>query len=271
VFLDFSTAVTNLASEARTTHLGADGLTPLGNLNWYVRHVIPSAMTYPQVVLLLGGIALAARRGPFAARLVLGFGVMYVVGISLLALHWARWVIEVLPLAALLAAYALADLVAWVGARLVLGLHVQSALLALGAVLLSIWPAYDLVVFDRRQLQPSTRVVARMWMVEHLPPGSRIAQDRFGAALAGTSFSAEEFPALSAGHRLEEYASRYDYVVASNLTYGRYLAEPGRYREEVEFYEALFAHGLLVQEIGPSETRDGPVIRIYAMRPPPAM
>lgn len=267
LFLDFSTAVTNLASEARTTHLGADGLTPLGNLNWYVTRVIPSAMTYPQVVLLLGGMALAARRGSFAARLVLGFGVMYVVGVSLLALHWTRWMIEILPLAALFVAYALDALVSWLSARLVMRPHTQSAFLALGAVLLSIWPAYDMVVFDRKQLQPSTRVAARIWMVEHLTPGSRIAQDRFGAALAGTSFSAEEFPALAAGHRLEDYEGRYDYLVASSFTYGRYLAEPGRYREEVEFYEALFARGLLLQEIDPSEVRDGPVIRVYALRP----
>lgn len=267
LFLDLSTALANLAGEARTAHLGADGLSPLGNLSWYVGRVIPLAITYPQVVPLLGGIVLAARRGPFAPRLVLGFGVLFIVGVSLLALHWARWVIEVLPLAALLAAYALDALAAWLSARLALGPQVRPALLALGAVLFSVWPAHDLIVFDRKQLEPSTRVVARVWMVEHLPSGSRVAQDQYGAALAGTTFSVEEFPTLAAGHRLEDLAGLYDYVVASSITYGRYFAEPARYAQEVKFYEALFAGGQLLQEIGPSGTRDGPVIRIYALRP----
>jgi hypothetical protein len=114
-FLDLSAARANLGSELRSTHLGADGLTPLGNLRYYLTEAIPQELTLGRAALMLVGAALCLLRPRRAESLfLLGFAVCYLVAISLISpLHWARWIFPALPVLYLLAGCALDSVMHW--------------------------------------------------------------------------------------------------------------------------------------------------------------
>jgi 4-amino-4-deoxy-L-arabinose transferase-like glycosyltransferase len=46
-FLDFQAALYWIVAEANDVHIDADGLSPLGNLVWYLSQAIPASLTWP--------------------------------------------------------------------------------------------------------------------------------------------------------------------------------------------------------------------------------
>lgn len=264
LFLDFGTAFANLQSEARAEHLGADGLSPAGNLIWYAGVALPEMIKWPQVVAALVGLAAVLRRPRAGALLVLGYAALFVAAISLSALHWHRWLIPVLPVVALLAATGV-EAAARAAARALGRAQWAHTLFVAGVVAVALWPASRVAVLDLRHANGSTRLIARAWMLENLPSGSRILQETYGAPLQGTPLAADEIRALVDGGDVAlQRAAGYDYVVASSAIYNRFFAEPERYPGEIAFYTALFEGGNLVHEVQPGYFVDGPTIRIYA-------
>lgn len=268
--LDLPALRTSLLAEAESSHVGADGLSPFGNLGWYVSSSLPDDLTWPVAALAAAGVGLSLwRRSPRQLLLVV-FVAVYVVGISTSALHWHRWTIQVLPLLALFAGYALQNVPSLPAA-------------ALGTLVASVQLAAQLVLFDLQQLQPSPRVLARAWLVEHSSPRTGIVSEGYGPPLEGTRLNNRVRFSLSE-QRLDSYAG---YVVASSAVYDRYFAEPTRYVRQVEFYEELFGRGQLQAEfharvpgeevlraLGGAEcncslhpTRGAPSLRIYAVGP----
>jgi len=72
--------------------------------------------------------------------------------------------------------------------------------------------------------------------------------------------------ALADGRTLADYRrERFEYLVASNAMYDRYLAEADRYAAEAEFYRTLFREGELLEQFSPSRVRGGPIIRVYRL------
>jgi hypothetical protein len=267
LFLDSATALNDLALEARSTHLGADGLSPAGNFSWYLTRAIPLSITWPQATLAALGVALVVWKRQPPQILLLGFVLTFLAGISLSPLHWQRWVIQILPLLALFAAHALDRAFAYLSPRLRPTGLAQRVSIATTLLLISAWPAYQLILFDVRQASRSTRILAREWVVQNLPAGSRIAQEWYTAPLGGTDFDVLERFSLAEDRTLGDYRrDGYRYLVASSAVYGRYLAEPERYPSEVAFYQALFGEGHLLQQFEPSATRGGTAIRIYELQ-----
>ena len=268
-FLDFTAAWQNLRAQDQATHLGADGLSPAVNFFWYLTTAIPSAMTWPQAGCAVIGIILSIRARQILQLVLLAFLVVYVSAISLSNLHWERWIIQILPLCALFAAKGLDELAARLSMRLQSNAVRRPGLVLTLTALLSAWPLCDVILTDIRASHSSSRVLAREWMVQHLPAGSRIAQEWYTAPLAGTGFVVLESFSLSEKGKVESYLSEgYRYVVASSAIYGRYFAEPERYSDQIAFYQDLFTRGRLLQQWEPSLTRGGPVIRIYELADP---
>jgi hypothetical protein len=264
LFLDFNTAVESLLAESRTVHLGADGLSRPGNLLWYLSQAIPRAITWPQFVFAAVGLALVLiRRVPAQVLLVAYLGV-YLITISLTALHWAHWIIPVLPALALLVAFGLESSVL----SIIRAPSVQSGALILGTLALAAYPAYQVVMHNIRESRPSTRVQARLWALDNLPAGSAIAQEWYAAPLEGAPFHVTEQFTLAQGGELEDYVHEgYDYLIASSAMFDRYFNEAQRYPKEIEFYERLFTQGELLQEFVPNRWQAGPTIRIYQITP----
>jgi len=268
-FLDFTTVLENLEYEARATQPGHDSLFLAENFLWYLTRAIPLSITWPQTMLAAVGVALVIWRCQPQQMLLLGFVVTFLTGISLSPLHWQRWIIQILPLFALFAANALNVIIACLSTPLRLTPSVQRGLIISALLLVSARLVYQLVLMDLRQASPSTRILAREWILRNLPTGSRITQEEYAAALVGTDFVVSERFSLAVNRSVDDYyRDGYRYIVVSSAIYGRYLGLPNHYPSEDAFYQTLFAEGHLLQQFKPSTARGGPIIRIYELTPP---
>jgi hypothetical protein len=270
-FLDWSTARASLANE-NTSMLGYSGLSPIGNMQWYLAHSIPKSITWPVVLLALIGIviALASRRDP--RRLVLLAGVAtFLVSISMSQLHREYWPLPILPVVVLFAVDGGARLTAELSARVSLP-ELSPALAVAGVVLVALWPAWDVVRLDMRESRPSTRVVARRWIEAHIPPGSALVKGHNTAPLGGTDVHWVEQNTLTHNPwTLDRYADNgFHYFVTNPGISGRFSAQPHRYPAQVRFYRELRQHGCLLHVFHPTSYRDGPVIRVYEVSDPDA-
>lgn len=267
-FPDFDTARENIQNEARSTHLGADGLSRPENFIWYFRSAIPDAITPPVAILALAGTIIALVRRNVALLLCIAYGLIFIVGTSYSRLHWQRWIIPVLPVAGILAAYAMQETVSGISRRLRLPASAVPAATVLAIALLLVWPAASTALHDVRDARPSTRLLAREWIIDNLPAGARVTGEWYTAPLTGTSFHYSMPFSLFQSNTLDTYKTEgVQYVVASSDIYDRYYAEPELYATIVERYDVLFAEEL-IQEFRPGITRGGPTIRIYELNQP---
>jgi hypothetical protein len=270
--LDLGTVLKNLTHEVRAEHLGADGLGFLGNLGWYATSALPATMPDLALALAVVEIARAAWRRDVRVLLIVVAIAAFLGAISTASLHWQRWLIQVLPLFALLAAGALLAGVRALSRRFRLGATATAVLGVLAVVLLSLAPALAYTRFALAQGHPSTRVGAREWMIANLPAGSRVASDFYAAPLHDSPLQADYRFSLAAAHTLEDYrAAGYDYLVVSDAIYGRYQREPRRYPDEVAFYARLFRSGRMVMRFTPRDHARGPVITVFALGPEEAV
>ena len=267
--LDWSTAHASLANE-NTANLGHDGLSPAGNLRWYLGNAIPKSLTWPVVLLAVAGIvvALLVRHDP--RRLVLVAGVStFVVAISMSTLHWERWPLPVLPVVVLFAV----DGIAWLASELAarLGRPALSPALAVGGVaLVALWPAAAVVQLNVRESRPSTRIVARRWIEANVPAGSDLAKELKTAPLDHTDLHWMERNTLTRdGWTLDRYVDDgFHYFVTNPGISGTYSTQPRRYPAQARFYRELRRAGCLLHVFRPDSSRDGPVIRVYEVSDP---
>lgn len=236
-----------IRTQGRTTHLGADGLSPLGNFVWYLSNTLPEGLTFPQAVLAIVGFANAVTsRVP---RLV-WFALLppgYIAATSALPLHWHRWVLQALPFLSVLAGYGASQvLVRFEALRFTpfkrlgaVGLAIAFGLIGTQSVAYATWRA-----------APTTRQQAGAWMAANLPAGSKIYQQGYGALLPKDMFEVKglyiRIPSVA------EFVERgADYVVLSSAMYGRVMAEPARYPVAVRSTEAFMREATLIRAFKP--------------------
>lgn len=254
----------NVTGEARSTHLGADGLTPAGNLLWYFGTLLPRHISRAVIPLMGLGLLFTLRQRRTASLILAANAGLFMVAICLPRLHWDRWIIPALPILFLFAAWALVVMFRWCHGRWSGLKQYEALLLALLAVVFSARALRHSVRESIQYAQPGTRVAAREWVMRNVPPGARFFQEGQSIALQGEPYVLDDHYALAPqwlknpAHYLE-----YDYIVANSRMYDRYFAEPQRYAREVAIYQWLFDHATLVAEFAPTHIRAGPVVRIY--------
>lgn len=264
--LDFSEVVQSLRAEARSIHLGADGMTPIENLLWYVFVALPATMGWPQIILLFAGIAIVLRERKFGTSMLLSYLAIFVLGSSLLSLHWQRWLIPVLPICALLVANALWRILTLLKQLNLTVAKYSTSFAVVGVLFLLAWPVFQTTFYNIRHSRPTTRSLAREWIVDNLPESSKLAVDFQSVPLDGTGLSWTMWNTLAKGRDLTDYRMEgYDYLVANGRMYELYTAEPERYQQEIDFYKQLIESENLVWFFEPSLWRGGPKIFIYEL------
>jgi hypothetical protein len=263
-FLDWSAARASLARES-ASDVAHGGLSPVGNLHWYLGRAIPNAITWPTALLAVTGIVvtLVARREP--RRLVLLTAVTtFMLAISLSNLHWERWPLPILPIVVLFAAEGMAWLTSALGARLG-RTKLSPAFAVTGITLVALLPAKDVIQLNVRESRPSTRVVARQWMEAHVPPGSTVVKELKTAPLDHTNLHWLERDTLTRdGWTLDRYVDDgYRYFVTNSGISSPFTSKPWRYPAQARFYRELRRDGCLLHVFHPDSYRDGPRIRIY--------
>jgi 4-amino-4-deoxy-L-arabinose transferase-like glycosyltransferase len=265
-FLDWHAAMDSLRAEnpAVNPHPVTGGLSPIGNLRWYLGTAIPASMTWALVALTAAGVVLVISRRRASQLLLLGFCAIFLAGLCLSKLHQKRWVLEILPMLTLFAAAAVDTAIHAITARAHArraSIFAPAALVAVTAVL-AIQPAANLV--DVAQ-NPSISGVARAWIVTHLPRGSRFIQEKVKIPLDHSSMHADYRSNLRP-HTLAEYqGAGYEYLVVSKYWASYYMSSSARYPREVAFYLDVACHTRLIAEFRPTSTRTGWPISIYQL------
>ena len=173
LFINLQGALEALTVEARPEHLGATSNGFVWALWSYVTEALPEALG--PVGTVLGVVGAVVMLGDRRARLVGLTFWAYLVCIALLSLWWERWVLPLVPMAALGIAYLVASIEAKSRARLAgraEGRRLIAARLAVAALILLplVVPTIDLV--RGRATNDDTRVVAERVGRSQRPPGS---------------------------------------------------------------------------------------------------
>jgi 4-amino-4-deoxy-L-arabinose transferase-like glycosyltransferase len=289
VILDLHKAVADIRFEARGVHPGADGLSPIGNLLWYLGDIVPTAFSPGLLILATLGAILLWRWNRRALAVIMAFAVSYLVGVSASPLHWDRYVIPLVPVVGIAAAtgvLAIGDLLARAVARWPAGRDDEHgsglpqrargsdgplaiSLTVTAAILIALLgPSIGSVAaIDRLRALPSTRVLATEWILANLPARSRIGEELYTAYLDGSGYDVLHVFSL-ADRPLDAYRSDgYGYLISSSSMAGRFV-DTNRYPTEHAFYSSLDATGRLLASFEPGPDHAGPEVRVYAIAPP---
>lgn len=264
--LDWSAASASLANE-NASLAGHDGLSPVGNLEWYLGSAIPRVISWPVALLAVAGIfvSLVSRRDP-RRLILLTAGATFLVAISTSKLHWSRWPLPILPIVVLFAAYGLVQLVSVLDAQ-VSRPTLAPAFAAVGITLMALGPAIAVIRMDMRESRPSTRVVARHWIEENVPEDSAVVRELKTAPLDNTDLRwMSRFSLPYGGWTLDRYRlDGFRYFVTNAAISAAYTTQPRRYPAQARLYRELRLQSCLLHEFRPNAHRDGPIIRVYEL------
>ncbi len=275
--LDFHAFHAGVASQRELTseeNLSKLGLTQRSGIVYYLWSLTWGLGWIPALAALGGAIHLTLReRG--LALVLLPVPLLYVLYMGIQERYFGRWLLPVLPIAILLAAYGgleLARAVALRAPRLALPAValVAVALLAQGLVT----SLHD----DRVLSRPDTRASARAWLLANVPAGARVVVEPFvptgwlGARLRlwdTTRADVDDFgrplPAGSTRYvRVDKYertlrpalidryvAQGYCWVITGSDQYARAFAQAGVVPQAIAYYAALARRSATVARFSP--------------------
>lgn len=292
LLIDHATVLQNLSSEARPFHPGATGGGLFANIGWYVTGPLFSSLGIGGLLLAAGGMLWGAQTDRRWLFVILPFCVIFLLAISVQSLRWERWVVPLLPFAALAAARALCGLTGLLP-------HRREKMALTAALLLLLVPMIGTTRIEAVERQHDTRQLASAWLRKYAPPGSRILIEHPGFDLLdgpwqllfpmGSAGCVDVHDMLAGRIRQSEVEKRRhggaivdighvdiarietcraDFAVVSNHL--RYRADPAAYREELERYDRLLSNGRLVLAVRAVRgVSSGPEVHIVRISPDP--
>ena len=289
--LDFGTLVSNLRGEGRPIHLGATGGSLAWNLGWYLVHPLRDALGLAGLAVGAFGLVVGSRRSASFGWVIVPSAAMFALSISAQHLVWERWVVPLLPLltmALAVGAVALVELAKRFGNRFA----VPAAIVVTAVI---VFPPLHVADAQAAERANDTRRIATAWARVNIPANSRVAVEYLAldilpadwrflfpmgtkgcldgrglltgqvtVARVGASRAAKpivDFGGIDAAHA---DSCRGDYLILIN--YDRYLAEQGRYPEQVRNYQRIMLGGKIVATFHPHPgSIGGPVVRIVRL------
>ena len=224
----------------------------------------------------LAALALAALRAirpsdPARATcgIVASFVVAYFVFMSRHQLIFARYLLPMVPPVLVL----IGALAGWAAARTSAtrwGPVARRAVFAAVVIALAAGPAVTALSFAQRIARTTTAGLAYRWLLEHAPPGSRLAIESGGLIPSADRYVVDFLHSLI-DWNLDAYRrQRTDFVIASSDAFGHVLAGAPNSPEAAK-YRALFAQLDLMVSFVPSLEHPGAELRIYRLRKPEAI
>jgi hypothetical protein len=294
--LDFSAFHAGVARQRRLAsgeELAKLGLTQRNGVVYYLWSLTWGLGWIPAFAALGGAIRLLLRDRRLALVL-LPTPVIYVVFMGLQERYFGRWLLPVLPIAILLAAYggmALARAVAERAPRFALP---AAALVALALLAQGLVATFHV---DRVLARPDTRGEARSWLLEHVPAGSSVVIEPFvpprwledpdrahpatpaggrwrlwdtaradvddaGSPLPGgrTRFvKVDKYERTLRPALIDEYIAKgYCWVVTGSTQFARAFAQPDQVPQAIAYYAALDRRGDVAARFSPYRDRAKP-------------
>ena len=202
-FAEFRAQLGGQSGQASTAKLGQDAVpAPL-----YYAWTLTWGLGWAPALGALAGAALALRRAPRRALLLLAFPVLSLVFLSGQGRFFARWILPIYPVLAIMAGYAAVALADALPAPP----RLRPALLAALAVALAAQGALASVRVDTVLAREDTRAQARSWLERNVPRGSRIVVEPFlpeGFLRVGDRAGAERFERWRVERPFQAYEAR---------------------------------------------------------------
>lgn len=233
----------------------------------YAKH-LRNAVGWPAVLFGVAGLLLAIVRivrGPDRTQWALAilFPVVYYVFIARQHIVFARYLLPAVPFVAVLGAAAIVAAWRWIGARSPRAALVVAAVLVAAAVVPG---AATALQFDQEISRTWTSELAYRWILNNVPPGSRIVIESRNLLLP-TGYEASNVPQLRQ-QSLDAYRTKgVSYLVASSQCYGPYLASPALDAAAYADYIRLFRSTEELARFTPSKQHPGSELRILKVPP----
>jgi hypothetical protein len=214
----------------------------------------------------LGGLALTLWRINPARAVFLTFPVLYYGYYGAQRINFRGNLIPVYPFLAVVAAFAVVELIEWL-AQTALG-RKRFAVPALAAVVLALVlapPLRTAVRFDIEATRPDTGSYAREVIDRTFPAGTKFAVERFTPVLDPKRYEIVQETRL-VNRSLRSYRDEgVQYLIVSSMAYERYTPE----HNQTKSYAKLFALCPVVATFEPvTNQRVGPTIKILRVPPP---
>jgi len=228
--------------------------------------------------LVLGGLLLALARLRRRELILVSFPVLLVVMVSLWKTYAVRYLLPTAPFFLLVAAMFFIALRDWAGTRLDrlrtgpglrrgLGRGVPAVLLLLFA-----FPsAVKVYRLDWSLAHKDTRTVASEWIHNYLPAGSNVAYEAYCPYVSEKRFHPfSRQPSLGVIDFEWLKWKKIDFVIVSELEFGRFLEAPLEFPKQARFYRSLDENAVLIKAFAPRFGEDlltmhNPVIKIYRL------
>jgi 4-amino-4-deoxy-L-arabinose transferase-like glycosyltransferase len=236
----------------------------------YFKH-LSTTMGWTATLLMIAGFILGivrAVKGPGRVRwtLLVAFPFVYFVTVSGRALIYGRYLLPMLPFVCLLAAIAVVS-----GVSLLRRFdipHTPRRLLITGLTIAALLqPLVNSIAFDRDISGTSTQQVAYRWILQNVPPGSRIAIEKHDIRLPIPALKSEHVLRLTDQDHAEYVRQGYQYLIASSQVFGPVFASPQHSADLYSKYRRLFDQSQEVFVVKPEGGRRGPELRIYKLQP----
>jgi len=258
LILDFPKVIFAVRHEARSIHLGADGLGFWGNLLFYMKCYANHSGIIIATFTIFGFINLYKENK--SLFLILLLGALYAPIISILALHWDRWGVLFYAFALIFASIGVwkvfEKLMSIFSEFFVQHKKMQKKKLALSliAVVLLTFSFLNFTLGSVAKTMyfstvKDTRIVSMDYVselgatnsntfYEGYTPLNPTGPDIIFDSFEGMDISKPSNPELK-------------YIILSSTMYSRYYAEPNKYGEQIAFYDALKANKKVIKEFKP--------------------
>lgn len=240
LFTNIGKVIQVIRSEARTEHLGADGLGFFGNILYYGQQFLNQIGILFLLFIVFGFTFLIKKRNIIGIGLLTGF--VYWIFLSLMALHWERWAVPMYISPILFGSLGISYFyeLCFVEKRFSAKNRLLPGLLSL--ILLAI--GINLIIGSTakivRFIIPDTRVVALEYCLENEISADNSLYEGWTPFRMSTSMKIfDKFDWHEDELAIKTGDSSYAYIIISSGMYDRYYAEPIRYSKELEVYEQI--------------------------------
>jgi hypothetical protein len=272
LLFDISSTISSLLYHALTESKAFWGCedTPIGWI--YYIQLLRDGTSLPFTALFLIGTGYTIYRHRTSDLLLLSFAVIYYLFIGYFHTKFPRYIIPVLPFLAIFASSLVNAVSGITGSRMA-----RSALLLL--LLFAVPSFVTSLQWDLKMGKVNTRTLAKAWIEENIPRGSRIAIDALGPPIDDSYYDIYIFHKGELQHPLDKWAhyrlgkakkvsvlreNDIEFAIVNSNTYSNYQRVSHIYPEEAAFYIELARETRLIKEFLP-DTNPGPVIKVYSL------
>jgi len=264
LILDIPSVYICVMREARSTHIGADGLGFWGNLLFYLKCYANHSGIIIVIFTFFGFISLYKENKSLFLLLLLG--VLYAPIIAILALHWDRWGVPFYAFALIFASIGIwkifEKLMSIFSEFFVQHKKIQKEKLALSLIAVVLL-TFSFLNFTLGSIAKTmyfstakdTRIVSIDYASELGATNSNALYEAYATPFNSTFSSGSIFDSFEGMDISKPLNPELKYIILSSSN-SRIYAEPDKYGKEIAFYNTLKAKKTIIREFKPVEVKE---------------